>query len=123
MQSLKSRFNGSSQEVIEYAKTWGIFKAMDKYDVKDYLAFQKFIEDTTSEKNVGLCPVLGNPGGSSWAEDLLAAFENKLDYWKSKYESLEEKYHKVQLENEYLKTQQALRIEPRIQNILNKCRT
>jgi hypothetical protein len=43
-QSLKARFNGKSQEVLDYARRFDIWKAMEQYEVKDYVAMLKFLE-------------------------------------------------------------------------------
>lgn len=42
--SLKQRFNGNSQEVLEYARQFGIWKAMEQYEVKDYVAMLNFLQ-------------------------------------------------------------------------------
>lgn len=42
--SLKQRFNGSSQDVLDYARRFGIWKAMEEYDVKDYVSMLSFLQ-------------------------------------------------------------------------------
>lgn len=122
MQSLKVRFNGKSQEVVDYAKTWGIWKAMDKYQVKDYLAFRKFMV-AEGEKDIPLSPVLGGIDSRSWAEDLLDAFTSKIHKMEAENLRLKEELHQLNIELEYHKGKQASLIEPKIQALLAVCRT
>lgn len=44
MQSLKAKFNGNGQEVVKYAREFGISAAMEEYQVKDYIAMLHFLE-------------------------------------------------------------------------------
>jgi len=120
--SLKRKFNGNKEEVIEYTRLWGRFKAMDKYEVKDYLAFSKFVEGETSNTNFGVSHTLGGSGGNTWAEDLLDAFVNKVSKMEVQKQRLESELHQTKLELEYYKGQQALRIEPKISQVMERCR-
>ena len=120
--SLKARFNGNKEEVIEYTRLWGRGKAMDKYGVKDYLAFSKFVEGETSNTNFGVSHTLGGAGNNTWAEDLLDAFVNKVSKMEARKQQLESELHQTQLELEYYKGQQALRIEPKISQVMERCR-
>jgi len=119
--SLKSRFNGNLQEVIDYAQTWGTFKAMDKYQVKDYLAFKEFLEGETGNQNFGLSPLLDKEMGRSWAEDLLDAFVNKIGKMEAEKQRLEIELHRLNLKVEYFQGHQARKLEPRIQEVLARC--
>jgi len=121
-QSLRKRFNGNKEEVIEYTRLWGRHKAMDKYEVKDYLAFSKFIESETGDSNLGISTTLGGAGNNTWAEDLLDAFVNKVSKMEARKQQLESELHQTQLELEYYKGQQALRIEPKISQVMERCR-
>ena len=43
--SLKQRFNGTGLEVVQYAKDYGVAAAMRKYDVKDTIAMDNFLQE------------------------------------------------------------------------------
>ena len=120
-QSLNSRFDGNAQEVISYAQTWGIFQAMEKYQVRDYLAFKRFLEEKTGNENFGLSPLLGGEVGRSWAEDLLDAFIGKISKMEAEKQHLETELHNVNLRLEYFQGVQAQRLAPRIQEVLARC--
>ena len=119
--SLEARFDGNAQEVVSYAQTWGIFQAMEKYQVRDYLAFKGFLEEKTDNKNFGLSPLLGAEMGRSWAEDLLDAFIGKISKMEAERQRLETELHSLNLRLEYFQGHQARRLEPRIQGVLAKC--
>ena len=42
-QALCNKFNGNTKEVLEYTHNFGIWEAMQEYDVKDYGAMCKFL--------------------------------------------------------------------------------
>ena len=120
--SLKSKFNGNTQEVIDYARTWGIHKAMDNFQVKDYLAFKRFLEGETGDKNTGISPLLGDRGNRSWAEDLLDAVLSKISKMETEKEYLKTELKRLNLELEYFKGCQAREIVPRVQEVLARCK-
>ena len=121
-QSLRKRFNGNSDEVIEYTRLWGRFKAMGKYGVRDYLAFSRFVEEKTGDANFGFRPVLAGSSDRSWAEDLLDAFLQKVSKMETEKRGLEAEVKQLRLEIEYYKGQEAIRIEPRVQKVMALCR-
>jgi len=121
--SLKSRFNGNLQEVIEYTRVWGRVKAMEKYEVKDYVAFSRFIEDETHDENLGIHPLLTGDTNKDLAENLLDAIFNKLLQAREIEKQKEEEIKHLKTEVEYLRGQQAIHLEPKIQAILSECKT
>jgi len=125
MQSIKTRFNGNAQEVIDYTRIWGRQKAMrmveEKYGIKDYLCFSKFLEAETGNPNFGLCPTLGGTGNNSWAEDLLDAFISKIRQMEAERERLQTELKRLTLDLEYYKGQQALKIEPKVHQLITEC--
>ena len=44
-QSLKSKFNGETGEVVKYARDFGITATMEEYQVKDYVAMLTFLNE------------------------------------------------------------------------------
>lgn len=53
MQSLKTRLEPIRDEVLQYTKTYGRFKAMDKYQVKDYACYHRWLEEVTNDPEFG----------------------------------------------------------------------
>ena len=52
MKKLRDRLN--IPEVLEFTKHHGRFAAMDKFGVKDYPAFLKFLKEETGDENFGI---------------------------------------------------------------------
>ncbi len=120
--SLKARFNGNAKEVIEYCRVWGNFKAMEKYGVKDYVAFKKFIESETGNPNFGLNPELGSENSDNPFEGVLNAFLGKLHKMEAEKHSLLDELKRVKLELEYYKGQQSLKANSKVNEIMALCR-
>lgn len=73
MQSLRKRLNGNKEEVLRNTELYGWGYAMDKYGVKDYLAFGKFIEAETGNPNFGRNPTFSPNVGKDLGEQILDA--------------------------------------------------
>ncbi len=121
--SLKARFNGNSQEVVEYARNFGILRAMDHYGVKDYLAMVKFLEETAPSQHFEIArhdpDSFGRPD----------AFDKLLEAMLRKYSALETRIAKQDAENHELKTEldyyKAIRWREAsgpVQAVLKECR-
>lgn len=120
-QSLSKRFNGNAKDVIEYTRIWGQGKAMDKYEIKDYIAFTKFLKEKTGDEHFGIRPALSNSFRGDWAEDLLNAFTNKLLKMETELQELRERNHNLTVELEYHKAQAANHVEPKVREIMRLC--
>jgi len=95
MQSLRSRLNGN-KEVLRDTELYGWGYAMDKYGVRDYLAFAKYIEAETGNPNFGRNPTFSTNAGKDLGEQILDAMlsytlksETKVKQLKSRIEHLE----------------------------------
>jgi ferritin-like metal-binding protein YciE len=121
-QSLKARFNGNSQEVAEYARTWGTSKAMEHYEIKDYVAFRSFIKEVTGDELLSTSPLLTQTGGRTWAEDLLDAIENKLLENNTEIQNLQAELKRVNQRLEYYEANHAKVISPKVTSILKMCK-
>ena len=76
-QSLRARFNGNSQEVIDYARRFGVWKCMDKYGIKDYIAWRRFAEEVGGDPDLGTVPTVpADP--KNLAEALVEQFAVKI---------------------------------------------
>lgn len=83
MQSLKSRFNGNSGEVIKYAREFGVGEAMREYQVKDYVAMCNFLKEHAPDETFQYAKVdVGDFAGPD-------AFDRLLEKMLSKYYRME----------------------------------
>jgi len=119
---IKSKLNGNRKEAIEYVRLYGRFQAMARYDVRDYVAFTKFIEEETGDPNFGLYPIFDTVPNQSWAESLLDAFLAKLSKMEIENHRLTEQVSILERDVDYYKTNLASRLEPRISQIMTLCR-
>lgn len=121
--SLKARFNGNAVEVIEYTKLWGRFKAMQKYEVCDYVAFSKWLEEETGDPNFGLVPEIRNESHHDLAEELLDAFTSKLSALQVDNVRLGKELTEARNQIEYYKGQNAIALEGKIKTVMAMCRS
>jgi len=121
-QSLKARFNGKEGEVIEYTRIWGREKAREHFGLgPGSLAFDNFIEEATGDPHFGLRPVLGNSNNSIDFKHFLDTVVDTVTRLKKERDDARAELHRARLELEYLKTQQALEIEPKLQQVMAEC--
>lgn len=57
MQSIKNRLGDKIPEVLDYTRQYGRSAAMDKFGIKDYICFDKFLKEETDEPNFGVAPI------------------------------------------------------------------
>ena len=98
MKSVKERLTGQEKEVLKVAETYGRFQAMTKYGIKDYIAFSRWIEEETGDKNFGDNPKIRYTAGQSLGMQLMDAFLSKISHYEAQVKELRE-------ENEYLRLQ------------------
>jgi hypothetical protein len=121
MKSLKLRFGDSKGEVIEYAKTFGVFQACDKYEC-GYIPMQKFLESETGDANCGINATLGSADHDITAEKLLDSFINKLNQLQAKNTQLESELEKLRYELNCRRAEQALMTEPKVLQVMQLIR-
>lgn len=83
MQSLKTRLENCRKEVLDYTKYHGRSEAMDKFDIKTYDSFARWLEEETGEKMFGFRPVLGVDRNTSLGDQLVDAFLRKVAYMET----------------------------------------
>ncbi len=120
-QSLSKRFNGNAKEVIEYTRTFGWMKAMEKYDVHCTIAWEKFLEKQTGNKNFGLYPLVNSQVSCLTAETLVDAMVNKVRQMETQEIQLRNELAQCKRELEYFKVQKALELEPKVQTLMGLC--
>ena len=73
MQSLKAKFNGNCQEVLDFIGTYGVFAGMTKYQVKDYAAMRNWLKEVTGDENFGISPKFDTYPGETAFDKLAKA--------------------------------------------------
>jgi hypothetical protein len=61
MKSIKKRLGNRVAECLEYTEVHGRSAGMDKYGIKCYVAFVKFLEGETNDPNFGIAMETNNP--------------------------------------------------------------
>lgn len=89
-QSLKNKFNGNRQEVLDYVQKHGRFKAMLEFKVNDYGCFSSWVVDATKDQNFGLNPTL-NQNHLPSIDDVVLAFMRKVEQLQREKAELREK--------------------------------
>lgn len=122
MQSLKVRFNGQTQEVIEYARQFGVLGAMEQYQVKDYTAMLRFLDEGAPGYHF---PITNhNPDKFSEPnafDKLLEAMLRRYDQLNAKVASLESQNSTLKRDRDYYKANRWQETSRSVQAILKEC--
>jgi len=111
MQSLHTRLDPIKEEVLNYTKRHGRFKAMEKCGVKDYVCFHNWLEEVTDDPLFGFEVACRNDGNMSLLDTLLERFLFKVA-------KLEAEVKRLRLENEMLRETRDQRQEIQEEKIL-----
>lgn len=118
--SLKVRFQGREQEILDYTKNFGQLKAMDK-EHTSYLAFRAWLKDETGNENYGLTPELGYFNIPAGKDAYVHLFEKLRDYLAEMPALLEKKDREIQVLRAQLATftqNRQAELEPQILELL-----
>jgi hypothetical protein len=119
--SYETRLNGNTQQFIEDVGVLGVWGAMEKYGLKDYLSVRKFILDKGKDENYGLNPKLGpyyRGGLKAILQELVASFadyairkDKRIELLERQLEAYRDSQEKTETEiaNEVLSVAEALR--------------
>jgi len=78
MQPLRTRLAEQKEEVLDYTRTYGRLKAMNKYQVKDYGCFSRWLEEVTHDAEFGFDCTIRRYGRMSVLDELLERFLHKV---------------------------------------------
>ncbi|MBA7577587.1 hypothetical protein ES708_19440 [subsurface metagenome] len=78
MQSLRTRLAEQKEEILEYTQMYGRLKALDKYNVKDYGCFSRWLEEVTHDPEFGFDCTIRRYGHMSVLDELLERFLHKV---------------------------------------------
>ncbi len=113
--ALRKRLNGNKVEFLEYVGKYGIFGAMNKYDIKDYIAARKFLTEEGKDENFGLAPKLMQPRYESietMLQSLVASFANYVLKKEEQIRRLEQELEAYHSENAHRKEDAAEMLSP-----------
>ncbi len=117
------RFNGNKQEVLEYAKRFGIHKTMDRFGARDYVCFSKWLTENAvdiSNTDFGRASLDGEPA-------VFRQFFNTLADWieaeRTEKRNLKEELKKLGNQVDYLRSQQKYEIESDLVNAMKLLET
>lgn len=85
----KKRFAGKEAEIVQYVKTFGLMQAMDKYEARDLLAWQTYVDSLTGDKNTGWVATHPNKDLDKLAEKIVEKLVSKLSQLASRVDELE----------------------------------
>lgn len=98
MKSLHTRLDDQKDDVLEVVETFGRFRAMSQFQVKDYPGFCKLLRDWGKDENFGLRPKINYTGHQSLGDQLVEAFLRKVA-------NLEAENKRVKQRNDFLEWQ------------------
>lgn len=122
--SLAARFNGQTEEVIDYAQQFGIFRAMEHYQVKDYGAMANFLDKVAPDKHLSLVGT-HNPGEFSRPDafdKLLEAMLRKYETLNSLVENKDAQIAAMKRELDYFRSRRQQEATVAVQAILSECK-
>lgn len=99
MQSLGTRFNGNSQEVVEYARKYGYLPAMQQYKVGTCSAMVRFLDEKAPGEK--FLPYKSNPDDFSSPD----AFDKLVEAMLRKCSEMEQRYQDKCVQVEKLKVE------------------
>ena len=111
MQPLRTRLAEQKEEILNYTKRYGRFKAMDKYGVKNYVCYSRWLEEVTNDALFGFEAACRNDGNMSVLDALLERFLLKVA-------KLEAEVKRLKLENEMLREDRDQRQEIQEEKLL-----
>lgn len=123
MQSLKSRLNGNSGEVVKYAREFGILATMQEYQVKDYIAMLNYLKQNAPGEEFQATKVKTDDFASPDAFDKLC--ESMLRKYSSLETALKTKDARItELEKQvdYYKAGKWHETRPLVQGIMEYCK-
>ncbi|MET0038784.1 hypothetical protein [Dehalococcoides mccartyi] len=85
----KKRFAGREAEIVQYVKTFGLMQAMDKYEARDLLAWQTYIDSLTGDKNTGWVAPHPSKDLDHLAEKIVDKIMSRLTQLTARVEELE----------------------------------
>jgi len=91
MKPLRTRLSEQKEEILEYTQAYGRLKAMDKYQVKDYGCFSRWLEEVTHDPEFGFNCTIRRYGHMSVLDELMERFLHKVAKLEAEIKMKEER--------------------------------
>jgi hypothetical protein len=88
--ALRIRLADKKDEVLKYTKTYGRYRAMDKFDVADTIAFDRLLKEWTGDENYGNNPQISIDTRKTVGDQLLEAVYRKISKLEADNQRLKE---------------------------------
>ena len=122
MKALKDRFNGNSGEVVNYARRFGVFPAMRKYGVKDYIAMLKYLKGQAPGEDFQASQVdVDSFGGPDAFDKLLERMLAKFSRMEASNKAKDARIAELERQVEYYKGIQSPMTLPKVEAIFEYC--
>lgn len=126
MSSLRSRFNGKSDEVLDCVRRFGVHETMRRYEVRDYLSMVRWVKEMTGVDNYGKNPEFSPLSSSSSTSLLNQLVEGFADYVVRKETEIKRKDEKIEMLMKKLAYYEAFEldtVEPKIVKVIEDLKT
>ena len=122
MKSLEERFNGNKEEVITYARNFGVLPAMEQFEVKSLDAMLRYLHKVSPEETFRMAKVETSDFSRPDAFDgLLKAVLRKYDEQNTKIATLVTENAELKKQVDYYKSGRWEEVNPVVQNLLHIC--
>lgn len=91
MESLHKRLDDQKEEVLRITETFGRFRAMRDFGVRDYICFSKWLKEVTGDEDFGLQPKIRPDSSQTLGDQLVTAFLRKVAQLQTENERLRER--------------------------------
>lgn len=91
MKSLHQRLDYQKDEVLKVTETFGPFRAMDEFGVRDYVGFAKWLKEVTGDENFGIRPKINTNGRQTLGDQLVEAVLRKVASLETKLAERDER--------------------------------
>lgn len=88
--SYRKRFNGQSQEIIDHARKFGLWNALETFaHGGDYICFKKFLVEASGDPNIGSRPQVTDSAPEKLADYIVDSLLNRLRAAEKRIELLQ----------------------------------
>ena len=96
METLHTRLDDQKEEVLRITETFGRFRAMRDFGVRDYVCFSKWLKEVTGDENFGVCPKISPDSSQTLGDQLVVAFLRKVAQLQTENERLRERINALE---------------------------
>ena len=118
--SLRNRFNGQTQEILEYTEVFGRWEAMKKYHVS-MEAFDRWLLSEGKDEDFGNIPKL-NQVDKSLGEQLLEAVISKVAREEAKNTKLTERIALLERQLDFIRENRHRKSQEQALNLYQLCK-